>query len=234
MTDKWVVCLKHGDKYGSMYVNKLFNMVSRHMTEPFRFACITENPYGLNKDITVLNLPMLGNTRGWWFKPYLFSKNFPLTGTILYLDLDLVIVNNIDKFWTYEPGKNLILQNFHAPKHHDLCEFNSSVIRYTSQGVPHLWNNFVSNSRTIKEKYHGDQDYIYAEGAKFFTTFPTEWAQSYKWQVRSKEDLEVYNNKLRFKSTANPNVSNETSILVFHGDPKPHEIDDSIVVENWR
>jgi hypothetical protein len=57
---------------------------------------------------------------------------------------------------------------------------------------------------------------------------------SYKWQIRSKEDLEVYNNKFRFRSIANPKINPETSILVFHGDPKPHEIDDAAVVENWR
>jgi len=234
MIDKWIVCLKHGDKYGSMYVNKLYNMVSRNMTQAFKFACITENPYGLNKDITVLNLPMIGNTKGWWFKPYLFSKNFPLTGTVLYLDLDIVIVNNMDKFWTYEPGKNLILKNFRIPKHQDICEFNSSVIRFTGQSLPQLWNNFVTNSKNIKEKYHGDQDYIFAEGSKFFSTFPSDWARSYKWQIRTKDDLEVFNNKLRFKCIADPVISDETSILVFHGDPKPHEVDDPAIIVNWR
>jgi hypothetical protein len=71
-------------------------MVRRHSTVPFKFACITEDPVGLNPDIRVLNLPMLGGTRGWWFKPYIFSKQLPLDGTILFLDLDLVIVNSLD------------------------------------------------------------------------------------------------------------------------------------------
>jgi len=44
----------------------------------------------------------------------------------------------------------------------------------------------------------------------------------------------VYNNRYRFKSIANPAVSSDTSVLVFHGDPKPHETDDPIIVENWR
>ena len=113
--EKWIVCLKHGKKYNAYYVNKLYNMVKRHSTVSFKFACITENPEGLNSDIHVLNLPMLGGTRGWWFKPYIFSNQFPLHGTILFLDLDLVIANPIDKFWDFEPDKNVIIDNFKLP-----------------------------------------------------------------------------------------------------------------------
>lgn len=209
-------------------------MVKRHCSVPFKFACITENPTGLNRDITIVNLPMLGNTRGWWFKPYIFSKQFPLIGNILFLDLDLVIVNSIDKFWEYEPGKNIILENFKLPKQPESGDFNSSIIRFTSQSLPHIWNGFVADSKNIKEKYHGDQDWIFASANSHFITWPKEWAKSYKWEIRSKDDLEVFNNRLRFRSVATPEVPADTSILVFHGDPKPHDVDDSVIVENWR
>ena len=232
--EKWIVCLKHGSKYSALYVNKLYSMAKRHSTVPFKFACLTEDGTGLNKDIKVLNLPMLGNTKGWWFKPYLFAKSFPLTGTILYFDLDLVIVNSIDKFWDYEPGQNVILQNFKLPKQPETSDFNSSIIRFTSQSLTHVWHEFVSDSEKIKIKYHGDQDWIFASAQKQFVTWPSTWAKSYKWEIRNKTDLEVYNNKYRFKSIANPAVSSDTSVLVFHGDPKPHETDDPIIVENWR
>ncbi len=234
MSDKWIVCLKHGSKYSSLYVNKLYNMAKRNSSVPFKFACLTEDRTGLNKDITVLDLPMLGNTKGWWFKPYLFSKLFPLTGTILYFDLDLVIVDSIDKFWEYEPGQNVILQNFKLPKQPETSDFNSSIMRFTSQSLHHIWNGFVTDSKNVKEKYHGDQDWIFASAQKHFVTWPRSWAKSYKWEVREKADLEVHNNKYRFRSIANPTVDPETSVLVFHGDPKPHDVDDPVIVENWR
>lgn len=232
--EKWIVCLKHGKKYNVYYVNKLYNMVKRHSTVSFKFACITENPEGLNSDIHVLNLPMLGGTRGWWFKPYIFSNQFPLHGTILFLDLDLVIANPIDKFWDFEPDKNVIIENFKLPKQDTSNDFNSSVIRFNSHSLPHIYNDYVASSKEIQNKYHGDQDWIFACAQKNFITWPKEWCMSYKWQIRDKQDLEVYNNKFRFKSVVNPKINSETSILVFHGDPKPHEIDDGAVVENWR
>lgn len=234
MTDKWILCIKHGEKYSSIYVNKLYNMVKRHCSVPFKFACITENPSGLNKDIEVLNFPMLGGTRGWWFKPYMFSKQLPLNGTILYLDLDLVIIDSIDKFWEYEPGKNIILENFKAPKQPTTSDFNSSVIRFTAHELHHIFSGYVANSKSIQEKYHGDQDWIHSAAHQQFITWPKEWAKSYKWEVRTKDELEVQNNKLNFKNIRNPEVGKDTSVLVFHGDPKPHEVDDGVIVENWR
>ena len=33
-TKNFIVCLKHGTKYSSEYVNKLYNMVKRHCTIP--------------------------------------------------------------------------------------------------------------------------------------------------------------------------------------------------------
>jgi hypothetical protein len=32
-----IVCLKHGTKYNSDYVNRLYNMVQRNLTIPFKF-----------------------------------------------------------------------------------------------------------------------------------------------------------------------------------------------------
>lgn len=37
MTNKNVVCIRWGMKYGAHYVNRLYGMVARHLTPPFRF-----------------------------------------------------------------------------------------------------------------------------------------------------------------------------------------------------
>ena len=39
-----VLCVKFGNKYGPEYVERLRNMVSRHMTRPYEFACLTDDP----------------------------------------------------------------------------------------------------------------------------------------------------------------------------------------------
>jgi hypothetical protein len=38
-----VICIKWGTKYGPDYVNRLRNMVQRHLHRPHRFVCLTEH-----------------------------------------------------------------------------------------------------------------------------------------------------------------------------------------------
>ena len=38
---KYILCIKHGDKYDHEYVNRLYNMCKRHTTVDFEFVCLT-------------------------------------------------------------------------------------------------------------------------------------------------------------------------------------------------
>ena len=76
----WIICLKHGDKYSSEYVNKLHNMVRRNCTLPFKFGCYTEKPEGIDPSIEIFPLPDIGMISGWWYKPYFFNQNIPTQG----------------------------------------------------------------------------------------------------------------------------------------------------------
>ena len=68
----YVVCLKHGNKYSSEYVNKLYRMVKRNLTVEFEFVCFTESRKHIDPEIRVEPLPPT-DTPGWWFKPYFFD-----------------------------------------------------------------------------------------------------------------------------------------------------------------
>ena len=39
----YLLCLKHGTKYGPEYVNKLYNMVKRNCSLDYEFVCLTDN-----------------------------------------------------------------------------------------------------------------------------------------------------------------------------------------------
>jgi len=107
----YVVCIKSGDKYGPEYVNVLFNMVKRNLSIDFKFVCFTDNKAGINVAIQTYDLPFPG-LNGWWNKLALFSKNLPISGTILFLDLDVVIIKNIDCLFNYKPREFIILQDY--------------------------------------------------------------------------------------------------------------------------
>lgn len=230
--NNWIICLKHGTKYNSIYVNKLYNMVRRHSTLPFKFGCITEDSIGLDPSIHIITLPNLDIT-GWWWKLWVFDKNFPINGTILFMDLDIVIVKNIDNLWAYEPGKFCVIKDFNRTYIPDYKKFNSSIFKMDTGKFSHVWDNYIINS-SLSKKMHGDQDWIAYQITEGFSFWPDNWIRSYKWEIRNRSDLVLENRKRRFKNIANPNIDSNTSILVFHGDPKPDEVFDPIIIDNWK
>ncbi len=65
-----VLCIKWGRKYGPEYVNRLHSMVRRHLKRPFRFICLSDDGQGVDADIDVRPIPMVGfepfDTRQSW------------------------------------------------------------------------------------------------------------------------------------------------------------------------
>jgi len=198
-----IICLKYGDKYGPEYVNHLYNMTHRFCSLPFRFVCFTENTQGISKNIEVKPLLLCNqsNITGWWHKLSFFQKKiYDLEGTVLFLDLDLVITNTIDKFFELEGEFLAIWDWMHG---YTKNTYNSSVMRWQVGEQTHVWDKFQKNPRKIMDKYPGDQEFISEIGQ--LTSWPKAWCASYKWQHGWE------------------NIDPETSIMVFHGRPNPSE-----------
>jgi hypothetical protein len=81
---------------------------------------------------------------------------------------------------------------------------------------------------------HGDQDWMFDQIKTNFDFWPDEWCQSYKWEVRNRNELSGAGNNRVFTKVIEPEIKPNTSILVFHGSPKPEQVKDPIVVDNWR
>jgi hypothetical protein len=233
-TQRYVVCLKWGDKYSSEYVNKLYSMVKRNLTVDYEFVCFTENNKGIDPSIRIEALPGLPVT-GWWFKPMFFNPNLMLNGTILFLDLDIVIFRNIDNFFTYEQEKFCIIRDFNRYIIKNYDKFNSSVFRLTTGQHSHVYNDFMKDPKNVSKRYLGDQDWIRHCIKKDFMYWPDEWIQSYKWEMRGKP---IMDNKPKgqrdFLKSGDPVIKDKTSVAVFHGDPNPHNCKDPWVINSWR
>lgn len=229
----YVVCLKWGDKYSSDYVNKLYSMVQRNCTLDYQFVCYTENPIGIDKQILIKPLPNLSLT-GWWYKPWFLSNEIGLEGTVLFLDLDLIVFRNIDQLFQYKPEHPfVIIRDFNRQIRPNWDRMNSSVFRFHSGKFAHLFDNFNTNHKSITRRYQGDQDWMYAN-IKDHVFWPDDWIQSYKWEMRGRETLGIINGKRNFRTPGQPKIKDETRIAVFHGHPNIHECNDTWPMENWR
>src|SRR5210317_841351 len=136
----YVLCLKHGEKYSAKYVNTLYSMVKRNLTIPFTMVCLTDNKQGIDKDVLCLDLPT--DLSGWWCKPYMYSNQLPLNGTILYMDLDVVISGNLNKLFDYEPNKWCVIRDFTRAMQPQWEKYNSSVVRFKVGQLHNVWAEF--------------------------------------------------------------------------------------------
>jgi len=229
-----VICLKHGNKYSSEYINKLYNMVERHLSMPHRFVCFTDNPEDINTDIEIRLLPTDNKYQGWWWKPYVFKQgHFEDSDVNLFIDLDMVIVNNIDQLLTYMPGKFMGLRDVSRVFRRVPDKLGSAILRWPANEYSDIWSILESNYFFTK-KFPGDQDLIWHLHKNNIEFYPDDWIVSYKWEVRSRSDLVLTDSKWQFKDTKNPTINPNTCILAFHGTPNPHEVFDPIIVDNWQ
>lgn len=110
-----ILTMKWGTLYGAADVNRLAAQVARHLNRPHRFVCFTDDAAGLDVCIEAMPLPELGLAPGHgdtrWRKLALFRRDLAgLSGTALFLDLDLVVVDDLAPFFDL-PGDFLIIRD---------------------------------------------------------------------------------------------------------------------------
>lgn len=208
-------------------------MCRRHNSQPFNFFCMTENNAGIDPNIRIINLPQIP-VQGWWFKLFAFNRDLNLKGTVMFLDLDLIIHNNMDKLWDYNQGSFIIIRDFTRHMNPNWKKFNSSVFRFNPSMHYNIWQDFNINYKNIISKNFGDQDHLYTLLSGVAHYWPDNWIKSYKWEMRNKSDLAIVNGRRNFTSVQQPFIYPESCIAVFHGDPNPHTVRDPWVIENWK
>ena len=167
-----IKCVKTGTKYGPEYVNILQNMVSRYLTIPHDFYCITDDPEGVNCPTFATELD------GWWAKLQIFQKRpFWLKGKILYLDLDIVIRENINCF--IQDKDFIIIKDWNLPM------YNSSVFLLNSGARHEVWEKFIEDPGKVKrETQCGDQHWITLNAKASY--WPSDWCTSYRQSCEGK------------------------------------------------
>ena len=250
--NKIFLCVCTGTKYGTMYVEKLYNMVKRHSTD-VTFYVITDSRKDWHSDINQIIVSPLYPT--WWNKVHMFRDDLGIEGRVVFMDLDIVIIRNIDHLWEFEGDAFVIIQDFNRCRIPNYHVRNSSVMKFNAGQEAHVYNNFKDNHAQIMKKFRGDQDYmtsLYRNGP----IWPREWIMSYKWEIgleqgekkNSPHDkfvkerftketvVEIRNGqKTTVEKIKKYHLPDDCAVMVFHGKPNPAEIKhDPLVIENWR
>ena len=213
---KQVLCIKWGDRYGAEYVNRIYAMVKRNITPPFRVICFTEDRTGIREEVTCHGLPELGcerptNAPGKWPKIALWSKDlFGLEGVALFVDLDVVITENLDDFfWFGSPDDVVLMRNCVKPLER---LGQTSIFRFPIGKHHYLLDNFRKDPEAIAGYYQFEQRYItrcVEGGVKFW---PRKWVRHFRMHCLGPWPL---------RYLRSPQLPGGTRVVIFPGKPDP-------------
>lgn len=212
-----IICLNAGNYLGKgvEYVNILANSVARNISKEtvYKFICFTDTIGEYDPEIDVRSLPVDG-LKGWWNKLSLFKEGlFPEDDRIIYVDLDTVITSALDEIIKYN-GKFAILRDFYRPDN-----LQSAVMAWRSGFGNKIWQAYEVNNYPNLDG--GDQ----------------EWIERYCELMLIKpvilQDIfpECF---VSYKMQATYGIPKNAKIIIFHGRPRPHEINTGWMPYVWK
>ena len=229
-------CVIHGSGYTWTYVERLYNMLSRVFSGQIRFHVYTEHDRSVPPHMIKHCLDdwgISGPKRSWWYKMQLFNPAHH-SGNLLYLDLDVVIARELDFVRNLDTRCLWGIRDFRYLQNRNPGLMNSSMMWWNVDAFASVYRDFVSSSiDSAIRRYPGDQDYLSAkippENRRFFDD---RYFESYRWQCLDGG----YDFARRTYKTPNSGVviQPETAVIVFHGQPKPHQVTHSSIVELWK
>ena len=209
--------MKWGKLYGPEYVNRLYAMVNRNLSYPFKMVCFTDDETGIIPEVQCFPIPEMelpgGLPERMWKKLSTLKEDlYGLKGTALFLDLDIVIVAPIDCFFDYK-GEFLIIKDY---KKQWRITGNSSVYRFEIGHHGYVFDDFLKNFEEIRKRHRNEQEYltqaIYDKGKLDY--WPKEWCPSYKYDCVSRFPLAFW---------VKPHIPKGAKIIIFHGEINPHK-----------
>lgn len=217
-----IVCMKWGTKYGSDYVNRLYSMVERNITRPFRFVCYTDIKDGIRPEVEICDLPAFTaaslQTMGAYRKKMLCRgdlKPFQTGERFLYLDLDLVIMENIDDVFDYKPEADFIICYNWSRGNGTIG--NSSVTMMRVGPLDYIAHDLEKDFLHYQAKYKtASQEYMSAKVIEKYGRlefWPQNWCKSFQYHVMPSRLLR------RFIAPKRPPQG--TKFLLFHGAVNP-------------
>lgn len=214
---KQILCMNWGDAYGPEYVNRLYSMVSRHVTGAFRFVCYTDNKDGIRAEVECfecpeVDIPSPKRNRG-WRKISLWASCLPgLDGTVLFLDLDVVITGSLDDFFAYQSDKDFcVIHNWTHPK---LMIGNTSAYRFCVGSHPEILERLLEDHSAVLGEFPNSQTYVSACLAHSIVFWPEHWCRSFKRHCIPGKLARWYQA---------PKLPEGTRLVAFPGRPNPHE-----------
>ena len=210
--------------YTTEWVDKLYRGIARNYDGPFRFICLGDQNYRFEeRNIQLRRFERSVDQYGWmslmeWYRPDLCA------GNRITLGLDTIITGRLGRIFAYDPEKDKLNTRGLAVCKDPFEEFKicNAITMATPEFCREIWPWWKTNENALMQEclykgypsemillrnYYGDSpclDYYFPEIA------------SYKMHILTK-----------FVSLR------ESSIVYFHGKPKPHQVTGPWIGVHW-
>ncbi len=216
--NKQIICINWGTKYGPLYINRLYGMVERNITPPFRFVCFCDNSDNVREEVECHPLPGLSfelpiTRKGIWPKSQLWNEKLAdLQGPVLFIDLDVVVSGNLDCFFEYGDENDVIL----APNPSNPLERlgQTSVYRFPVGKLKPILDKFASNPQKFAEEYKYEQRFVTRNAPGGIKLWPKAWVAHFRRHCRRTFPLNYF---------LPPKLNKEARIVIFPGDLHPED-----------
>jgi len=186
--------------------------IEKNLTVPHRLVCLSD------VEVNADRIPLEHNWRRWWPKIELFKLPSP----VLYFDLDVLVVGNIDSLAKHVlsmPANDFLC--FRPIKYNDVNQVQSSIMAWNGD-FSFVYNEFEPKALKLMSRYGGDQRYIWAairaKGTKL-VYIKTVLNGVYFYSIDCKQ---------------NDQQPDDARIIIFCGHPRPPTIDKPWVKDYYK
>jgi len=182
MSDLTVTCFYWQDEhrrrnyiFNPEHVHILKNMVSRHLSIPHRFVCVTNEEI---EGVDTIQLDMEKHVPGTVFaRLYQRSPDYPIKGRILNLDIDMVITGSLDELVDRDEPSVWWRNPNYSSGGASRAFYQTSIQLFTQGANQELWDDFdpVETPKWVNRRFGG------AEQAWVSERLP--WTEPY-WDER--------------------------------------------------
>lgn len=222
MSARQFICAKWGNKYPATEVNRLYRALQRVSAAPFILYCLTDDPAGVLPEVQVLpipDLPVIGNEvmNHGWRKLALFSPELRarITGPVLYLDLDVILVDSLDGFFLPDTPF-AVIKDYKRLRWRNFRTGNTSVFLYDAGRDYGVYARLAEIGDDVRRRFRNEQEFLtdvmWRSGSLSY--WPHNWCVSYKYGCVPAFPFSLW------QAPARPPGAH---VLVFHGRPKPEE-----------
>ncbi|PWK52765.1 hypothetical protein [Silicimonas algicola] len=217
-----VLSIKWGTAFGAFDVNMLFRACLAHTPNDLKFVCLTDDASGLDPRIDARPIPDIALTPeeakrpGVWRKLSLFSPDIADLGRVLFLDLDMLVVGDLSRF--FEVSEGAVFQNmgesWRPEPRSDEKITGTCIFSFDTSGESSVLDAFLARKEANMNSWNNEQEFVGAH-VSHASYWPEGMVVSFKRHLCHRNGMGL------FAKPALPLPS--ASIVAFHGRPRPSD-----------